>query len=272
LRLYRHHSPASEPPRSRRGWGAIGVAIAVLGAASAVVGFSGLPRGGGSLVDDIVVASGFGIEQISLVGHRFTTDAQLYAALMHHGARSQFSFDAEAARLRVEALPWIDKARVSRVLPSGIRVEMTERQAVAVWLDGDAHVLVDATGRRLARVPASALAELPRITGAGAPAAVGQLLQTLALHPGIRSRMEFARRQGERRWTLELAPGVTVHLPEHDLGPALQRLADLDAANELKSEGRLIVDLRHPRVTALRTEPAESVRVRGTAKSTGRTL
>jgi cell division protein FtsQ len=256
LRHQQHFPQEFEPTSRRRGRRALGlVLVACIALGGGIIAGTGVRKTTGELIDDVAVRAGFGIEEISLAGHRFTSDAQIYTALTSDGARSQVSFDAAAARTRVEALPCIEKARISRVLPRGIRVDMTERKAVALWQDGGSHALVDGTGRSLARVAGDALPELPRIAGSGAPAAAGTLLEAIALHPGIRSRLERAVRVGDRRWTLELAGGITAHLPESGLGPALQRLADLEAARELKTDASLVVDLRHAEVTALRTDP-----------------
>ena len=59
--------------------------------------------------------------------------------------------DTGAAARRIEALPWVDEARVQRSWPGTIRIEVTERTPVAVVDVTDTRsALVDATGRVLA--------------------------------------------------------------------------------------------------------------------------
>ncbi len=43
------------------------------------------------------------------------------------------SVDLEAVRERVEAMPWVDQARVQRRWPHGLRIEVTEQVAAARW-------------------------------------------------------------------------------------------------------------------------------------------
>lgn len=218
--------------------------------------------------DRAFAALGFGIDEIIITGHRYTLDADVFSALRAEGSGSLIRFDAADARRRIEALPWIDTARITRVLPNGLTIDVTERRPIAVWLSGDAHVLVDTTGRSLAQVTAAVKPELPRITGKGAPEAASVLFEALALHPGIRSRVELARRVGERRWTLDLGDGSRVHLPEHGLDAALQQLADLEASGPAVTEPRVIDLRRGNSLVAIRsTKPGSEAIVEPTGRS-----
>ncbi len=50
---------------------------------------------------------------------------------------SLVNFDAEAARVRVEALPSIESATIRKVYPNSLIVELVEKQPVAIWtVDG----------------------------------------------------------------------------------------------------------------------------------------
>ncbi len=218
--------------------------IALIAAASATVRHGRLIStmlGGAS--DRAFAALGFGIDEIIIVGHRHTLDADVFAALRAEGSDSLIRFDAADARQRVELLPWVDTARISRSLPNSLKIELTERRATAVWRSGESHVLVDATGRSLAHVSASLASDLPRISGARAPETAAALFDALALHPGIGMRVVAAHRVGERRWSLDLTDGSRVHLPEHGLDAALQQLADLEASGAATG-GPKIIDLR----------------------------
>ena len=94
---------------------------------------------------------------------RLTADEVLAAAEVKRGDALVW-LDPERAEARVEALPWVRRARVERELPDTLRITIAERRVVA-WFDAGngAASLVDRTGHVLATDP-------------GAPAGVPQLL------------------------------------------------------------------------------------------------
>jgi cell division protein FtsQ len=178
--------------------------------------------------DKLAVMAGLGIEQVSVVGYRFTPDGDIFDALRLTEAKSIVGFDSHAAQQRMEALPWVASANIARVLPDQLEVVITERVAAAVWLQNRKAHLIDRTGRVLGVVGNDALPNLPRIAGKGAPAQWTALLEVLERQPEILKRLEIAERTGDRRWTLRLAGAVGILLPEAGERSALERLAKLE--------------------------------------------
>lgn len=70
----------------------------------------------------------------------------------------------EARRAAIEEIPWVYRAHVSRVLPDGIRVEITERAPVAFLRMSSDLALVDAEGVILER-PLEGSFRFPVVTG-----------------------------------------------------------------------------------------------------------
>lgn len=204
--------------------------------------------------DRIASALGFGIDQVSLSGHRFTSDRDIFDALDLSAARSLASFDPEATGKRFEQLAWVKSAEISRVWPDQIHVRVTERSAFAIWEHDGTASLVDATGRVLGPVRPDASLALPRFTGAGANLAAAALWSTLDRHPALKGRVLRAERIGARRWTLVLNGGVHVHLPADGEATALARLAaEPQLATRLDGPAG-VIDLRAPGRIAHRTE------------------
>jgi cell division protein FtsQ len=190
-----------------------------------------------------------GLQQVSVSGHRYTADTEIYTALDLDQARTLLTFDAGAAKARVERLPWVEKASIERIAPNAVAVIVAERTPFALWRDGDRHWLIDREGRKLQLAPANIMPHLPRVAGHGAGAEVVALTALLAGHPAIARKVELAERMAGRRWALHMAGGLRVELPAEDAGMALLRLARLYALGlggarriDLRASNRTLID------------------------------
>lgn len=99
-------------------------------------------------------------------------DAVLAVAAIPTG-ESMVSVDVSKVETRLEQLPWVAEASVSRSWPGTVDIEVTERVAVAVAGEGSAAVLVDAEGRILG--PAVGRRSLPAV-GSTSPGEPGTFL------------------------------------------------------------------------------------------------
>lgn len=249
-------------PRTRR---RLGRAVPPLAAALAgALLFVGLTEGGRAArqvrpllgeLDRIAEGIGLRIEQISLRGHKFTADRAIFDALRIETGGSTLSFDSDAARRRIEALPWIESAAIERRLPSGLDVRIAERQPFARWIDGARTALIDATGRVLADIAPGAANHLPQVAGADAPRHAAALHAALALHPELAGRVRMAERMGGRRWRLHLDQQVVVELPAEQIAQALGRLDALQRSTAVLDRKSSLIDLRLADRTGVRNLP-----------------
>jgi len=195
-------------------------------------------------VERAVELAGFGLQQVSVTGHHFTSDTDIYAALDLDSARTLLTFDAAAARARIERLPWIRRASIERVVPDRIEVRVAERAPFAVWRSGERNWLIDRAGRKLQLVPTDLMPQLLRVSGQGAPEEAVALYTVLVDFPQIAGKLDVAERVSERRWTLHLEGGLSVDLPAVGEAEALVQLVRLLQSGRLGGARR--VDLRVP--------------------------
>lgn len=89
------------------------------------------------------------VDAVRVTGSRHAgVGATLEAAGIAPG-RAMTSVDLVAVASRVERLPWVARADVTRQWPGTVRVQVTERTAVAVAGEGPGSLLVDRDGRIL---------------------------------------------------------------------------------------------------------------------------
>lgn len=246
--------------KRRRGGGLTAGAImtVVLAAGAAAAVFSGkvapekiralaMSEAQGALLE-----LGFGIDQVALTGHRFTSDRDIYDALDLNAARTFAAFDAAAALKRIENLPWVESAQITRLYPGGLKVDVRERRPAALWSLKGRLFLVDATGRVLGAVAEPHGWQLPRIAGEGANSEALLLFTALQRHPDISRRLARADRIGSRRWSLVLANGSRLELGADREVEGLEQIARNSELRQALDGVPFIVDVRTPGRLAMR--------------------
>jgi len=206
-------------------------------------------------MDAALVASGFGISEVLVRGREHASAALIDEALGADEARTIFGFDTRAAQQRLEQLGWVKSARVMRLWPSTLVVELQEREAFARWRVRGHTLLIDRDGRLLGPVT-SDFEGLPLVAGEGADKASARLMEHLGESGGLSKRVALAERIEQRRWDLVLSGGPRVQLPSQGVASALGLLEQL-------LRGRMPdnvqeVDMRVAGRITLRAKPAET--------------
>jgi cell division protein FtsQ len=192
----------------------------------------------------LAVAAGLGVKRVTVEGQLHATDADITTALNAGPDTILLGFDTDAAKARLEAVPWIRHAQVMRFLPSTLQVAIEERAPYAIWQkDGQTYV-VDDEGVVLTRALRDAYSDLPFVVGEGAGKSASQLFAVLVRYPELREKMLAAIRVGDRRWTLKLKSGVEVMLPDDSVDEALTSLTKLEEEHRVLERDIAAVDLR----------------------------
>jgi cell division protein FtsQ len=148
--------------------------------------------------------------------------SQVEKAVAPFAAQGFMSADLADIQRAVEALPWVDHARIARRWPNSLRVTVTEQTAAARWGESG---LLNTRGELFVRTAAHVPAELPHLSGpAGSESQVAQRylsVQGRMLEAGMRIA---ALRLDERgAWELDLDCGVTVRLGRRDVDERIAR-------------------------------------------------
>lgn len=226
--------------------------LVLLGAlfASGVIGRS--IRAVDRTMDTITANAGFGISEIHITGNRRTPYSQVLEVLGMKPGQSIFSADVWQARNRLAHLEWIATAEVHRRYPDAIFVTLVEKRPFALWqAPADAHGetpiwVVERNGKLITTHDVEKFRRLPKLAGAGAPAAAADLVDAVATHRAITARIALYARQSERRWNLILDDGVVVQLPETGWQKELDALEHLIIDGGILERDVTEIDLRSP--------------------------
>jgi cell division protein FtsQ len=211
--------------------------------------------------DTVANAVGFRIAAISLTGSKEVSREEILTTAGVTGRASLLFLDADAARVRLMANPWIGDAAVLKLYPDRLQITITERQAFALWQKNGRISVIASDGTVLEPFVERRYIGLPVVVGDGAQRQAKDFLAVLDRYPDIRAMVRASILVADRRWNLRLTNGIDVRLPEIDVAAALDRLVALDRDKKLLSRDITMVDLRLPdRVTVRQSDAAAQAR------------
>ena len=206
--------------------------------------------------DGVANAVGFRIAAVSLTGSKEVSREEILTIAGVTGRASLLFLDADAARARLLANPWIADAAVLKLYPDRLQITVTERLAFAIWQkDGRVSVIAE-DGTVLEPFVEDRYRSLPMVVGRGAARQAKDFLAVIARYPDIQTQLRASIFVAERRWNLRLNNGIDVRLPEGDVDQALDRLVTLDREKKLLSRDIVAVDLRLPDRVSVRLSDA----------------
>jgi cell division protein FtsQ len=251
--------------RLPRGFGAVASALFVVASVS-----YGVVKGGHvseilaratDLRDATANTLGFRIAAIALVGQKQVSREEILATAGVTGRTSLLFLDAAIARDRLKTNPWIADATVLKLYPDRLQVQITERQAFALWQKDGRVAVIAGDGTVLEPYVARRFTGLPLVVGAGAETRAKEFLAVVDRYPEIRDALRASVLIAERRWNLRLKNGLDIRLPETEIESAFETLVKLDHEKKLLSRDITAIDLRLPdRVTVRLSDSAAQAR------------
>jgi cell division protein FtsQ len=132
------------------------------------------------------------------------------------------SVDLDALRAALETIPWVDRARVERKWPNGVRVFITEHVAAARWGESG---LMNTRGELFLTNATHIPPELPQLVGP--PGTEGQVaklyLETYPRLLGVGMQLSRVELDARGAWQLTLGNNVIVRLGRQDVPARLER-------------------------------------------------
>jgi len=211
----------------------------------------------------------FQVSGVDILGASAPVRAALAALAPQEFPVSSFRLDLDGLRAEVEALDAVARAELRVRADAVLELRIEERVPVAIWRTDDGLKLIDAEGRRVARLLArEARADLPLLAGLGADAEVAEARALAAAAAPLGDEVVGFVRMGERRWDVVLSGDRRILLPGQGALSALERVLALDQAQDLLARDVAVVDMRLPGRPTVRLSGAaveELRRVRATA-------
>jgi cell division protein FtsQ len=214
---------------------------------------------------ELAAFAGFRVSAIEVTGIDTVPAPVILAALGVKKGDPILGDSLAALQTRVEQLGPVQSATVERALPGTLIVNVTERDAFAIWQQPGAggapkFVLIDKQGDVIAGQDATLAKRrdpaLLLLAGDGAPQNAGTLVTELKTSPAVLSRVAAAERVDGLRWNLTLVNQTLVKLPADNEQQAITQLANLQASMGLLDRPVEVIDLRLPGRLIVRPYPS----------------
>lgn len=225
--------------------------VLILGGALALAIFvanvSGATEMASNRIAHMAANAGFKVANVQPTGVEQMNVATIYERALGQQDLAMTHVDLAGLRQELLALPWVEDARVSRQLPSTLRVDIVERQPHAVLQKPDRLVLIDPTGVELEPISREAASEYLLIEGPGAQDRVEDLTRLLDAAPALQARVKGAEWVGNRRWNLTFSTNQRLALPEGEerAKAALISFAQADGLHRLIGGSATSFDMRN---------------------------
>src|SRR5579875_3739476 len=146
-------------------------------------------RAWGHPADIIAKALGFSIKAVTISGERELKEQDLLAVAEISPRNSLLFLDAAKIRERLQRLPLVKEAVVTKLYPDRLLIEIEERQPFALWqCDGNVQI-VAADGVPLAAMRDQRFIHLPLVVGPGANERLNQYLALFDAAGGLREHI-----------------------------------------------------------------------------------
>lgn len=186
------------------------------------------------------------ISSVQIEGDLRHAESQVIANRVAAAAKGNyFSMDLAAIQTAAQSAPWVDEALVSRRWPDGVRIQVREKQPVALWGAGG---LISSRGDLFVPSTAVNTTDLPILFGPGNKGtyvmeqyrAMNSILRGLGMHI---VELQLTDRMS---WFLRMDNGIHLVVDQVDTIEKLQRFAYL-YERQLKPDAENIatIDLRY---------------------------
>jgi cell division protein FtsQ len=210
--------------------------------------------------------AGFKVKALHLQGASPAAHDEIMTAAAIRREDPILTLNLDAIRKRVEAIGWVEEARVVRLLPDTVVIYVKEQAPAAVWQQNGVLHVIDAKGKIIPEADPGHFPQLPFLVGAGAAEAAGlnqsdgtDILSLVKARPRLAERLEALVRVDGRRWDLRLKDGAIVQLPAVGEDSALIQLDQLDHDQRVLELGFERIDLRTPEMLVVRRRETQAI-------------
>lgn len=204
----------------------------------------------------------FNIQNIQVLGIKNISKNKIDKIIKSQATQIISKINIDMIKEEIEKIEWVENIFIQRRLPSSLRIEIQEREPIAIWQKNKNHFLVDKNGKVIHSSVSKEFSHLPIIVGDFAPLTAFQVIQTSVLFSNLKKRITGFICVRGRRWNVEIDNSLIVKLPTENIHQAFSVLSDMIKHNkisrvlmetvDLRDEDRVIIKFKEKYINAIK--------------------
>ena len=146
----------------------------------------------------------------------------------------------------VESSEWVKRASIKKVLPSTLKINVTENDPYAIYFQEGKSFLIDLDGSIITEINLNNYEDdLLFVRGEHSPELLEQLIRDISIaFPNLTQTLKEVEFIEKRRWNLKLNNKLLVKLPDENIQQSLKNLKQLFEEQEVMESNIIEIDLR----------------------------
>ena len=186
------------------------------------------------------------LKNVKILGIENTKASQVVNIVSELRGISLTRIDLKKINAEIDNIDWVSKSELRKIYPSTLEVKVYEHSPIAIWYNDGNKFLVDRDSKIITELNPDKFKNLKVVAGPNALEDIPVIISMIKNYPEFEKKIKSLLRVGDRRWTIRLHNGITIHLPEKNVANAIEEIEDLDREYSLLSRYIEIIDMRLP--------------------------
>jgi cell division protein FtsQ len=194
----------------------------------------------------LLINYGFHLQNIYITGNNNLQKVDILNIINDKKYKTIFDVDLFKIHNNLLLNEWIETVKIERTLPSSIKIQIIEKNPVAIWQTKLGNKLITEDGSVISNVNVTTFKDsLPIIIGEGANRNAFLILQILKKNPELYNNVWSISYINKRRWNIHLKQGLIVLLPRKKIHAAWTKIDFLQRKYKILDIGLTEIDVRN---------------------------
>ena len=194
----------------------------------------------------LLINYGFHLQNIYITGNNNLQKVDILNIINDKKYKTIFDVNLFEIHNNLLLNEWIETVKIERTLPSSIKIQIIEKNPVAIWQTKLGNKLITEDGSVISNANVTTFKNrLPIIIGEGANKNAFLILQILRKNPDLYNNVWAISYINKRRWNIHLKQGLIVLLPRKKIHTAWTKIDFLQRKYKILDIGLTEIDIRN---------------------------